>query len=262
MRHTLRIYRRSLGAHVRSLLEYEADFWVLIVAGALFQGLNLLFLSAVFAHVPSLNSWTYAEAVLLIGVWGVIGGLSPLFFEGAWRLSWMVNQGRLDYPLVRPAPVPAQVFSNGIGLHGIGDVVTGAAMTGWALAHVAVDWTVWTVLLGLVLFASAAAIHLSIITMSTSAAFWITGPYPFIAVTLHTFEDMVKYPLSIYGLGVRAVYTFVIPFGFVTFYPASWLLGREHGWVGLLTPLVAVCCVMLARLVFRRGLRRYESAGH
>lgn len=262
MRHTLFMYRRSLGAHLRSLLEYEADFWVLVSAGIMFQGLNLLFLSAVFSHVPTLNGWTYAESVLLMGMWGFIGGLSPLLFEGVWGLAWRINQGELDYPLVRPMPVAAQVFSSGIGLHGIGDVVTGGAMLGWALTKVDVDWSPLKMLVFLVLFVCAGAIHLSIVTMTNSASFWIPGRHSFLAVTVHTFEDMVKYPLTIYGLGLRAVYTVVVPFAFVTFFPASWLLDRPGGWAGLLTPLVAVYCVWLARNVFRRGLRRYESSGH
>jgi ABC-2 type transport system permease protein len=262
MRHTLFMYRRSLGAHFRSMLEYEADFWVLILAGVMFQGLNLLFLKAVFAHVPALNGWSYPESVLLMGVWGIIGGLSPLLFEGVWGLAWKVNQGDLDYPLVRPMPVPAQVCSSGVGLHGIGDVVTGGAMVGWALFHLDIEWSPLTILIGLVLLLSAGAIHLSIVTMTNAAAFWIPGPHPFLAVTVHTFEDMVKYPLTIYGTGLRVAYTMVIPFAFVTFFPATWLLGRAGGWAGLLTPLVALYCIWLARKVFRRGLRRYESSGH
>jgi ABC-2 type transport system permease protein len=256
------MYRRSLGAHFRSLLEYETDFWVLVVAGTMFQVLNLLFLSAVFNHVPSLNGWTYPESVLLMGMWAIIAGLSPLLFEGVWGLTWRINQGELDYSLVRPMPVAAQIFSSTIGLHGIGDVVTGAAMIGWALANVDVAWTPLKMLVSLVLFASAGAIHLSIVTVTNSVSFWIPGRHPFIAVTVHTFEDMVKYPLTIYGFGLRAVYTVVVPFAFVTFFPVSWLLGRAGGWVGLLTPLVAVYCIWLARNIFRRGLRRYESAGH
>lgn len=256
------MYRRSLGAHLRSILEYEADFWVLVIAGVLFQAINLLFLSAVFSHVPTLNGWTFAESVLLLGMWGVIAGSVPLFFEGMWRLAFLVNQGQLDYPLVRPMPVPAQVFSSAIGMHGLGDIAVSGSMLGWALFHVDIEWTPLTVLIGLVLFASAFAIHVSIVTITNAASFWIPGPHPFLAITVHTFEDMVKYPLTIYGLGIRAAYTFAVPFAFVTFFPASWLLGRESGWAGLLTPLVAVYCIGMARLVFRAGLRRYESSGH
>lgn len=256
------MYRRSLGAHFRALLEYETDFWVLVVSGIMFQALNLLFLSAVFNHVPSLNGWSYPESVLLMGMWGIIAGLSPLLFEGVWALAPTIIQGQLDYPLVRPMPVPAQVFSSGIGLHGIGDVVSGGAMLGWALAHLDVAWTPLKVLVGLVLFVCAGTIHLAIVTMTNAASFWIPSHHPFLAVTVHTFEDMVKYPMTIYGWGLRAAYTVVVPFAFVTFFPATWLLGRNGGWVGLLTPLVAVYCVWMARNVFRRGLRRYESSGH
>lgn len=135
-------------------------------------------------------------------------------------------------------------------------------MMGWALFHVDVGWTPWTVVIGLALFVSAGAIHLSSVTITNAAAFWIPGPHPFLAITVHTFEDMVEYPLTIYGAGIRLAYTVLIPFAFITFYPASWLLGRSSGWAGLLTPLVAIYCVWLARVVFRRGLRRYESSGH
>lgn len=259
---TMHIYFRILGAHLRSTLEYEADFWIMIVAGVLFQVLNLLFLSAVFSHVQTINGWTYAECVLITAVYGIIAGLSPLFLEGMWNLSWRVMQGQLDYPLVRPAPVPAQVMGSGIGLHGIGDVLTGGALLVWALVNLDVAWSIGTVLIGLLLFVSAAAIHLSLVTITNLAVFWIPGDHPFIAIAVHNTEDMIRYPLSIYGWGIRLAFTVFVPFAFVTYFPVSWLLGREHGWVGWLTPLVAIYCVWLARTIFRRGLLRYDSAGN
>jgi ABC-2 type transport system permease protein len=260
MRQAFRVYRLILGAHLRSRLEYEADFWITVVAGVLFQLLNLLFLSAIFSHVPVLHGWSYAECVLISGVYGVIAGLSPLFLEGMWNLSWRVNQGQLDYPLVRPAPVPAQVMGSMIGLHGVGDVVTGGAMVGWALTKLSLPPS--TLLIGPILFVSAAAIHLSTVTISNLAVFWIRGPHPYFAIALHNTEDMVRYPMTIYGMAVRAAFTVLVPFAFVTFFPVAWVLGKQFGWIGLLTPLVAVYCVWLARTVFRRGLLRYDSAGH
>lgn len=258
----MRIYFRILGAHLRSRLEYEADFAIMIVAGLMFQVLNLLFLSAIFAQVPAINGWTYAECVLISGIYAIIAGLSPLFFEGMWNMSWKINQGQLDYPLVRPASVPAQVIGSMIGLHGVGDLLVGGSMTGWALTKVDVDWSLGTAVIGLVLFVSAAAIHLSLVTIFNLAAFWIPGPHPFLAITMHNVEDMVRFPVSIYGQGLRAAFTVLVPFAFVTYFPITWVLGKQAGWIGLLTPLVALYCVWLARTVFRRGLLRYDSSGH
>ncbi len=258
----LRIYFRILGAHLRSTLEYEADFWIMVAAGVLFQVLNLIFLSAVFGHVPAINGWSYAECVLISGLYAVIAGLSPLFLEGMWGLSWRVNQGQLDYPLVRPASVPAQVMGSQIGLHGLGDLLAGGAMIGWALTRLDIAWSAGTVVIGLILLVSAAVVHLSLITMFTLVTFWLPGPHPFVAITMHNIEDMVRYPLTIYGQTVRAVFTVLVPFAFVTYFPVAWLLGKEFAFMGLLTPLVALYCLWLARTMFRRGLLRYDSSGH
>jgi ABC-2 type transport system permease protein len=49
----------------------------------------------------------------------------------------------------------------------------------------------------------------------------------------------------------------------VSYYPAAWLFSKQHiGWIGLLTPLVAVYCVLAARWLFLRGLNRYEGVGN
>jgi ABC-2 type transport system permease protein len=191
----LRIYFRILGAHLRSTLEYEADFWIMVAAGVL-------------------------------------------------------------------AAVPAQVMGSMIGLHGFGDILIGGAMFGWAVTHLDVAWSPTTVVIGVILFASAAAVHLSLITMFTLITFWIPGPHPFFAIAMHNVEDMVRYPITIYGFAVRAAFTVLVPFAFVTYFPLAWLLGKSSAWMGLLTPLVAGYCIWLARSIFRRGLLRYDSAGH
>lgn len=259
---TLRIYRRSLGAHLRSVLEYEADFWILMVAGVFHQVLNLIFLTAIFGRVQALNGWSYAECVLISGIFGFIGGMGPLFFEGAWRTAWKVNSGGLDYPLVRPAPVPAQVISGAIGLHGAGDLLASGAIVGWALSRLDIAWSPWTVLMSLVILASSISLLGAIIVTANAASFWIPGPHPFFAVTLLNTGDMSRYPLSVFGMAVQAGLTLVVPFAFIGFFPAAWLLDKQHGWIGLLTPVVAVAWILIARAIFRRGLLRYESAGH
>ncbi|WP_233605962.1 ABC-2 family transporter protein [Micromonospora sp. Llam0] len=78
--------------------------------------------------------------------------------------------------------------------------------------------------------------------------------------------------MSVYTFGVRLVLVVGLPFAFVGFFPASAVLGAGGDdavragvgptWLGWLTPLVAAYCVAVAALIFRAGLRRYESAGN
>lgn len=75
--------------------------------------------------------------------------------------------------------------------------------------------------------------------------------------------SFAQFPLSIYGRGLQVLLTYGVPFAFVSYYPAAWVFGKEHvGWVGLLTPAVALYAALMARAIFRLGLRRHESTGN
>ena len=136
MRRRLWTYRRGLGAHLRADMEYEADFWLLVLGAALTQVIGLVFLSAIFARVPHINGWSFPDVVLIFALVAIAEGVGSLFFEGTWHLAWRINQGELDYLLVRPYPVVLQVMSTDVGLNGLGNLLTGGVLLGWALARV------------------------------------------------------------------------------------------------------------------------------
>src|SRR5512138_820286 len=260
---TLRLYRRLLGAHFRSLLEYEADFLILAAATVLMQVINIVFLSALFAKVPVINGWTFWSVVMMFGAVALAEGVGSLFFDGMWSLAWQINRGELDYFLVRPYPVALQSSSAAVGINGLSNIVTGGLMIGAGLAHSAIAWTPWLVLLGVLLLISSVVIKVSINLATNSACFWLSSPSPMFAFALHQVGDLARFPLSIYPFALKAVLGLVLPFAFVSFFPIAYLLDTGSAkWVGLLTPLTAAYCLGMAALIFKRGLTRYESAGN
>src|SRR6478672_622651 len=115
LRRLVRLYVRSLGVHIRAAMQYEADFWILMVAAMLMQAVGVVFLSAVFARIPRLNGWSFWDVVLIYAMVTIAEGIGSLFFEGTWRLAWKINHGELDYLIVRPFPVVLQVMGDAIG---------------------------------------------------------------------------------------------------------------------------------------------------
>jgi len=260
---TTRLYLRLLGAHFRSLLEYEADFVILAVATVLMQVVNIVFLAALFAKVPALHGWTFWSVLMMFGAVALAEGVGSLFFDGMWNLAWQINRGELDYYLVRPYPVALQSSSAAIGINGLSNIVMGGLMIGAGLAHVDIAWTPWRVLLGVLLLISAVVIKLSINLATNAASFWLSSPTPLFAFAMHQVGDLARFPLSVYPTALKAVLGAVLPFAFISFFPVAYLLDAgQSRWIGLLTPLVAAYCAGMAALIFKRGLRRYESAGN
>jgi ABC-2 type transport system permease protein len=263
MLRNLRLYLRLLGTHFRASLEYEADFWIMAAGAAMTQIAGFAFIAAVFSRVPAINGWTFWTVAALYGMVGLSEGIGNLFFEGMWQMAQLKHEGSLDYLLVRPYPVVLQVLSSQVGLNGIGNVLTGGAMVAAGLAHLAVDWSVGRVLVAVALLISALAVRIGIMVACTSSTFWMEGPGSMVAFAVHQIGDLARYPLAIYPVALKAVLGVFLPFAFVSYFPISWLTGEgDAGWLGLLTPLVAVACVAGSLAVFRRGLLRYESAGN
>jgi ABC-2 type transport system permease protein len=259
----VRLYFRLLGAHFRSMMEYEADFVILVVATVLMQVVNVVFLAALFAKVPHLNGWTFWSVVMMFGIVALAEGVGSLFFDGMWNLAWQINKGDLDYYLVRPYPVALQSSSAWVGINGLSNIITGALMVGVGLAHSPVDWTPWRAALGVLLLISSIVIKVSINLATNSASFWLSSPSPMFAFAMHQVGDLARFPLSIYPVALKAVLGLALPFAFISFFPIAYLLDTGSSrWVGLLTPLVAAYCCGMAILIFQRGLRRYESAGN
>lgn len=261
-----RLYRRSLGTHIRATLEYESDFWLIVLAAVLTQLSGIVFLAAVFARVPEIQGWRLPEVVVIFALMNLAGGIGSLFFEGSWYLPWAVVMGELDYFLVRPWPPVFQVMSARVGLHGGGAIVTATLLLGWALPRADLTWSPLTGLVAVALVVSGVLVKLAITLASATLAFWAPGGSFMFPSALHEVGNLAQYPITVYSLGVRVALSLVVPFAFVGFYPAAALLDPAGSPLattfGLLTPVVAVYCVGLAGWLMRIGLRRYESAGN
>jgi ABC-2 type transport system permease protein len=106
-------------------------------------------------------------------------------------------------------------------------------------------------------------IYTAVKLLYASLAFWmkVSGP---VLNTAYTLSDFAKYPINIYEKSVRFVITWIVPFGYVAYIPATYFL-REK--VNPLTSigvecLIAVVLFAIAYAVFDKGSKTYESTGN
>ena len=80
-------------------------------------------------------------------------------------------------------------------------------------------------------------------------------------------QDFTRYPISIYSRGVRVFLTLVIPFAFMNYFPATFLLHKTDGalqlspQIGLITPLVGLVWFGMSYAFWRVGIDRYQGTG-
>ena len=249
--------------HFKSLMEYRASFLLLSV-GQFFVPLTM-FAGVVFLfdRFGQLTGWALAEVALIYGVIHLAFALSECFARGFDAFSSLVVAGDFDRLLVRPRGTVVQVLGSKIEFSRIGRMLQGAFVLGWAIMRLDVDWTVVKVLTLVFMVTGGVFVFVGIYILAATLCFWTIQALEVTNVFTDGGREMAQYPLNIYEHWVVKFFTFIIPFGAVSYLPLLSILDRADGpaWLYMLMPLAGVLFVLPCLLVWRFGVRHYRSTG-
>lgn len=236
-----------------SAMAYRGAF-VLQVFGMLLNDVMLLFFwTILFDRFPTLNGWALRDVVALYGIVAVGFGLATVVCGNSGQVAHVIANGDLDYYLALPADPLVHLLVSRSSMPSWGDILFGVVVYLVAMPE---RWT--TLPLFFLLGVLSGLIFIAFSVIVGSLAFWIGQSQDLAMQLRNALLTFGLYPVDIFPGTVRVLLYTLIPAAFVGSIPAT-LLGEFH-W-GRLVGLVAVTVVFVAisRLVFNRGLRRYES---
>jgi ABC-2 type transport system permease protein len=206
-----------------------------------------------FDNYREVRGWRRDELLLLYGVTASAYGLSVIFGGGVRNLARVICDGDLDAYMVQPKDLLLHTVGSHSRASGWGDLLSAVilfALSGY-LTWDRLPWIVLMVLTSAVLFLSTAVvIH--------SLAFWARSMEGFAAQLTEFIIIFSVYPQNVYSGALKLFLFTVIPAGFIGHLPVE--LIREFRWSYLAAVLGAAAgYALLARAVFHRGLRLYES---
>jgi ABC-2 type transport system permease protein len=71
----------------------------------------------------------------------------------------------------------------------------------------------------------------------------------------------IDYPLDIYNPIIVFILTFIIPLGFINYYPAQLFLGKGLVLAAYLAPLVGIIMFIVSYSLWKYGIKNYTSTG-
>ncbi|WP_210414710.1 ABC transporter permease [Microlunatus elymi] len=260
----IKIFFRLQLVQLRSAMEYRADFWIAAVGAILQQLVSIVFLVTFFGHVSSLGGWTLWQILVLQGLVMAADGLREMFTDGAWQLRADVNSGSFDRVLVRPVPPVVQQFTALASIHGVGNAGLGVVVLIIGLAHSGVQWAWWSVPLLVLTVLCGAILTTAISLLTNMIAFWEPSAQSAFPTLIALMRDFAKFPLDIYGAGIRFVVTVLLPYGLISYFPSRLVLGvgDAPGWWAVTPVIAAAGSSLVASLVWRKGLNRYQGVGN
>jgi ABC-2 type transport system permease protein len=255
------LYYHFLLQRFKILMEYRVNFLIGASSTIFVQGAGLLAIWVVMSQVPSLNSWSLDEVLLVYGMITLAKSINHMFADNLWTIGRMyIRSGNFDRFLVRPIDPLFHLLADRFCHDGVGNFLVGLALVVKATLSLGIAWSSYNLVYLLIAVLSGGAIFIALNLLTATSAFWIMDSIPLTQIIFNTHE-FAKFPLSIYSRGIRVTLTWLIPYGFASFYPASHLMGREVGWLAWAGPLVAVLSLFIAYRTWLFGLRHYGGTG-
>jgi len=257
----LHLYWYFLIQRFKILMEYRLNFFIGASSTVMSQAASLAAVWVVMRQIPALNGWSFYEIMLVYGLLTLGQSITHMFADNLWTIGFTyVRSGDFDRFLVRPINPLFHLLADRFCHDGIGNFITGAVLVGVSMQQLHIAFTPLRIVYIFISVLSGGLIFIALNLITASSVFWIIQSTP-VTLMVFTMNEFAKYPISIYHRSIRILLTWIIPYGFVSFYPASYLLGRDVGPFVWFSPIVAVVFIFTAYRIWLFGLRHYSSTG-
>ena len=170
-----------------------------------------------------------------------------------------VREGTLDFTLTKPEEAQMLVSIGQVRVWRLVDVAVGAAVIAGALVYLGRRTGLEEAAAFALTLCSGGAIIYSFWLMLSTVSFWFVRVGNILMI-FRSLYRAARWPVTIYPGWMRMVLTFVVPVAFAVTVPAGALVGRLPGeWLAG-TVALAAAMLVLSRLFWRAGLRRYSGA--
>jgi ABC-2 type transport system permease protein len=261
--------RRHLGLlgeyftqYLKVRVSHRGDFLIGLATSICASVSALGFVLVLLRNVPLLADWSRDEVLFLYGFSLIPFGLFNVLSQNVYEFGGeYIMEGKFDRVLIRPVNSLFQVLFEAFRIESFHEILLGLLLVFWMSRRLAIHWGALDVLLLAVFAVSGAAIYCAIFLMLSCFSFWFEdriGVHP----PVWNLLAFGRYPLSIYSGAIQFFLSWIIPFGFATFYPSVRLLHRSafRGYAAF-SPLVAMGFLGLMLALWRTGVRHYSSTG-
>ena len=260
LRRHLITLRRFWGTALAGQMEYQLNLLIELLAMAGNMAGSVFVLSLVYGQGHRLGGWSWEQALVVLGVSTLLDGVaSTLLRPNLSTLVTHVQQGTLDFVLLKPIDSQFWISTRTVSPWGLPEIGAGLALFVWAARRAGASAEPATLTTAALMLLASVAILYSLWFLIATTTIWFVKTWNATEV-LRAALAAGRYPITAYPGGLRTFFTLVLPVAFLTTVPAEAILGRAAGSWLLLSVAVAGAGLLLCRGFWRFALRFYTSA--
>ncbi len=257
---TLRLFWVFFRISVLGELSYRINFVMQVLESLVELGTAAGGLAVIFSYTDNLGGWKPDEVLALVGIFFLVGGAIRFVIEPSMEsLIESVRDGTLDFLLTKPEEAQLLASIQRVEIWKLTDCGLGAAVLTYALIRLGERvGTPEAIGFAAALLAGGGIIYSFWLILAT-LSFWLVRVENILVIFQSVYEAG-RWPVTIYPKWLRFGLTFIVPVAFATTVPVQALAGHISWEVLLGAFALAAALLVLSRICWRAGLRRYSGA--
>lgn len=257
----MHLYFKYVRVHFMSQMSYKKSFILLTIGQFFVPFMIIVSMYFLFQRFDHIMGWTLYEVALCYGVINLSYAICESFSRGFDTFSSLIRTGNFDRIMLRPRGTILQVFGSKFEFTRLGRFLQGLLVFILALYKLKLSYTPLIVVSLCLMIACGILVFTGIYILGASLCFYTVEGIEIINIFTDGGREMSKYPLGIYKKEVQKIFTFIIPFGMINYYPLMYILGKSHNTSHAFYPLYSLLFLIPCLTSWYIGVRHYKSTG-
>ncbi|RRD93791.1 hypothetical protein EII17_11000 [Clostridiales bacterium COT073_COT-073] len=257
----MKLYWKYFAIHLKSQLQYKVSFLLMILGQFLSTFSAFIGLYFMMQRFHQVEGFSYQEVLLCFAVVSLAFSLAECFARGFDTFSTMIGNGEFDRILVRPRHEIFQVLASKIEFSRIGRLLQSLFILLVVIIKTPYLWCFDKGLTILLMILGGTVVFSALFLIYAGLCFFTTDGLEFINIFTDGGREFGRYPLSIYGDSILKFFTYIVPLALFQYYPLLYLTGRSNQPLYIFFPCLSGLFLFPAYLIWKTGLKRYQSTG-
>lgn len=255
------LYLKYFKIHLKSELQYKMSFILSFLSQfVVFFGYYFTII-CLFDKFSNVKGFTLYEVLLTFSIIQFGFAFNESFFRGIDTFDNLIVDGSFDRLLLRPQNILLQTFCEEVSFIKLSRLLQSIIILFVAVFNLDIIWNIEKIITLIFMLTSSVIIFLSIFILMASYCFLTVKGLEVRNVLTDGGKHMAQYPIGIFNKGIVFVFTYIVPFGLVNYYPLLYILGKSNNNLLILSPLITIIYLIISIIVFYKGVKRYSSVG-
>lgn len=263
--HLMAVYSKTT---MRAWFQYRVDALLKSLAVFLREATGIIVIYFTLLKFDTLSGWDIYEMLFLFSILFLTYGIMIIFFTGLRDFGKTVRDGSFDRFMLRPRGLLFQIiFVNSDWFAALGHGGLGIALFILSAGKVGISWNPENIVYYVITIIGGVLIQGAVFLILAALNIYLLETASLKELLYWNMRKFAGYPISIFNKFIQVIMIYVMPFAFVNYFPAQYLLRKsdmnQYPEIYMyITPIIGIAMYLLAYAFWRYSIRFYKSSGN